>query len=314
VDRARTQLAAGVLGLAVLVGAAAPLPIRAARWIPPGADMVRALREQPSECLAKPVSPDEAYAVEVGRAAFRTPLVLGGQAARAGLSCENCHSSGRANTQFFFPGVSGKPGTADVTTSVFSSHRGDGIDNPKPIPDLSGPRDRLKISRDPRSPELKTFIRGLVTEEFDGAEPPPQVLAGLVAYVRALTPAACPKQPVQKVRMESVMDDARRAVRAADGALSRKDGATATLMLASARTQLGLIYERYTVPGLERERAALTAADLDLRAAQDAIRSGRDAATRLALWQGEADRLTVRLAKREDRSLFDPGRLAATAR
>lgn len=312
-DRSRTRLIwTGLLWVAALAsaGAATQLPIRAARWVAPGADRVRALSETPSECLSPPATPDQAYAVEIGRAAFKTPLVLGGQASRAGIACENCHSGGRTNPQFFFPGVSGKPGTVDVTTSVFSSHRGDGIDNPKVIPDLSGPRARLKISRDPR--ELKSFIHGLVTREFDGAEPPPAVLAGLAAYVGALSPAACPKQAVRPVRMEGLMDDASRAIAAADAALMRKDGPTALVMIASARTQLGLIDERYAGPGLDRERAALTQADLDLRAAQDAIRGGgQDAAARLALWQTRAKALTAQLARRENRSLFDPARLAA---
>ena len=167
-------------------------PIRAARWIAPGADKARLLSEKPSECLAKAQTPELAYQVEIGRAAFNTPLLLGGQASRAGLQCESCHRGGRTNPQFFFPHVSGKPGTADVTTSVFSSHRGDGIDNPKPIPDLSGPRALLKVSRDPKKPDLRNFIHGLVTQEFDGAEPPPAVMDGLAAYVRSLTPEACP--------------------------------------------------------------------------------------------------------------------------
>lgn len=81
----------------------------------------------------------------------------GGQAARAGLSFESCHRSGRPHPQFLFPGASGAPGTADVTASLFSSHRGNGRDDPVPIPDLSGPRARLA-----------PFIHGLVTQEFDG--------------------------------------------------------------------------------------------------------------------------------------------------
>ena len=315
-DRFRSRLIAVLVGFAALAGAgaAAPLGIRAARWVPPGVDPVQALGSKPSECLARPATPEDAYFVEVGRAAFRTPLVLGGQASRAGLTCETCHSGGRTNPSFFFPGVSGKPGTVDVTTSVFSSHRGDGIDNPKPIPDLSGPRDRLKISRNPRNPDLKTFIHGLVTEEFDGAEPPPAVLTGLVAYVRALDPSDCPQNLRQAVRMESVMDDAVRAVRAANLALARKDSPTALLMIASARSQLGLIDERYAVPGLERDRDALAAADLDLRAVQDAVRDGRkDAVTRLLVWPAQAAALTVRLAKHQDRSLFDPVVLSKAA-
>nr|QQZ49991.1 hypothetical protein JKL49_25640 [Phenylobacterium glaciei] len=70
----------------------------------------------------------------------------GGQAARAGVACETCHRSGRSNPDFLFPGVSGPPGSADVTSSLFSSHRGDGIDDPVPIPDLSGPRAGLKVA------------------------------------------------------------------------------------------------------------------------------------------------------------------------
>ena len=316
-DRLRSRLILGLLGLVALAGAGANAPpgIRAARWVPPGVDLVRALGSKPSECLARPATPDDTYFVEVGRAAFRTPLVLGGQASRAGLTCETCHSGGRTNPSFFFPGVSGKPGTVDVTTSVFSSHRGDGIDNPKPIPDLSGPRDRLKISRNPGNPDLKTFIHGLVTEEFDGAEPPPAVLTGLAAYVRALDPSACPKNPRQSVRLESVMDDGLRAVRVAALALARNDKPTALLMIASARSQLGLIDERYAVPGLERDRDALAAADLDLRAVQDTIRNGgKDAATRLLVWQAQAPTLTAMLARHESRSLFDPLVLAKAAR
>jgi hypothetical protein len=290
---------------------AATLPIRSARWIAPGADKAKLLSEKPSECLAGAQTPDLAYQVEVGRAAFNTPLLLGGQASRAGLQCESCHRGGRANPQFFFPHVSGKPGTADVTTSVFSSHRGDRIDNPKPIPDLSGPRELLKVSRDPKKSDLRNFIHGLVTEEFDGAEPPPTVMDGLAAYVRSLRPDACPSNPTAPIRMESVMADATRAMHAAEAAAVRKDGATAILMVASARTQLGLIYERYQAPALAGERALLRDADLDLASIQNDLRKGdATAAMRLALWPGQAATLTAKLQANEDKSLFDPRQLA----
>ncbi len=293
-------------------GAATNLPIRAARWITPGADVARLLSEKPSECLAKPSSREDAYLVKVGRAAFNTPLLLGGQASRAGLQCESCHRGGRTNPQFFFPHVSGRPGTADVTTSVFSSHRGDGIDNPKPIPDLSGPRAALKISRDPKNPDLRNFIHGLVTQEFDGAEPPAAVMDGLAAYVRALTPQACPQNPVQPIRMEGVMADAIRAATAAGAALGHRDGPTAVLMLSSARSQLGLIYERYQAPGLAADRAALHSADLDLASLQDGIRAGSlDVVVKLAIWTAQAEFLTRRLKPEEEVSLFNPAKLAA---
>jgi hypothetical protein len=163
------------------------------RWLAPGADPVAALGWQPSECLPamRGGSPEAAQAVYVGRVAFRSPLLLGGQAARAGISCETCHRNGRDNPGFLFPGASGAPGTADVTSSLFSSHRGNGVDDPRPIPDLGGPRAALKVDHDPASRALETFIRGLITEEFDGRPPTAAVLTGLAAYVRALDPAAC---------------------------------------------------------------------------------------------------------------------------
>src|SRR5262249_24097126 len=160
-----------------------------------------------------------------------------------------------------FPGLSGAPGTADVTTALFSAHRDDGIDNPKPIPDLSGPKTVLKVAQD-QPGGLEHFIHGQVTAEFDGAEPPPAVLKGLAAYVRALSPAACPTPALRPLRASDYVADARRAVRAANLALAHHDTAAAVLMIQGARWRLGLIDERYDAPGSADVRAALEAADL----------------------------------------------------
>jgi hypothetical protein len=286
--------------------------IHAARWLAPGADRVVALGSIRTECLGPAHDPEQAYLIEVGRAAFRTPLLLGGQAARAGLACESCHQGGRSNPDFFFPGLSGAPGTADVTSSLFSTHRDDGLDNPKPIPDLSGAKDRLKVSQDPADPALRSFIHGLITEEFDGAEPPAQVLAGVAAYVRALSPAACPAQPRQALRAQDFVMNAQRAARAAGLALGRKDPTTAVFLVGAARTQLGLISERFDQPGSDRARAALRSADLDLQAARAAIRAGDShAGERLAVWLAETPSWTREVEAQADQSLFNPARLAA---
>ena len=125
-----------------------------------------------------PADPAERARIEVGRAAFRTPLLLGGQAARLGLSCESCHANGRGNPAFRFPGLSGAPGTADVTAPLMSARRGDEVFDPRPIPDLAAPG---KVARVRGDPALGAFVRGLIVEEFDGREPPPAVLDGLVA-------------------------------------------------------------------------------------------------------------------------------------
>src|SRR5687768_90851 len=71
----------------------------------------------------------------------------------------------RGNPDFLFPGLSGAVGTADVTSSIMSSHRGDGTINPKPIPDLAGPPAERIVSRAAESRALESFIRGLIVEE-----------------------------------------------------------------------------------------------------------------------------------------------------
>src|SRR5215210_5068995 len=166
-----------LIGSGLLLAADRPPPLRLseARWLAAGASPESLLRE-PGECVAWPASPRLNDSVRIGRAAFRAPLLFGGQAARAGLSCASCHRNGRDNPDFHFPGISGAPGTADVTASLLSSHRGDGKFNPKPIPDLAGDPAKRIVSREPVKRDLERFIRGLIVEEFDGPEPPTAVL------------------------------------------------------------------------------------------------------------------------------------------
>ena len=284
------------------------------RWLAPGADAAVVLTHRPTECLVKPTDAETAYLVELGRAAFRTPLLLGGQAARAGIDCETCHRGGRNNPDFDFPGISGAPGTADVTTSVLSSHRGDGIDNPKPIPNLSGPKSALKVSQAPSSPALESFIDGIVTQEFDGDEPPPAVLKGLAAYVRALSPGACPTAATEPVTAAGALADARRTLQVANAALDHDDGASAALMVESARSQLGDIDERYASPALAPQRARLERAAADLGAAEaDARRGGAAAETDLAIWLADEPTWSRALAAAPG-SLYDARTLARAGR
>lgn len=313
-DRYGRAVTALTLATAALLLAAADTSgvasLRASRWMAEDADPVRVLGTVEAECLG-PVAPDQTYWVAVGRAAFRTPLLLGGQAARAGIACDTCHQGGRANPDFLFPGLSGGSGTADVTTALFSSHRDDGIDNPKPIPDLAAPKARLKVPQDPASPQLPAFIHGQITEEFNGPEPPAAVLRGLAAYVRALGPEACPAQERRPLRVTDYEEDARRAVETALAALDHHDPATAALMLAAARGRLGLIHERYDQPDAARSRAYLATADTDLAAALERVRAGdADAAERLALWLIRARAGQAVLAADEAGSLFSAPRLA----
>jgi hypothetical protein len=292
------------LPFALLLGGATDrldLPLREARWLAQDA-LYQGLIREPPECFARPSDPAERRKAAIGRVAFRTPLLLGGQAARAGLSCASCHRNGRGNPDFLFPGLSGPPGTADVTASLMSSHRGDGRFNPKPIPDLGGPRSALKMSRNPGDRSLETFIRGLVVEEFDGPEPSAAVLAGLAAYVRALRPEACAHGD-ERIGLASRLA---LAGEAAELALAEK-GETQRLLFAAARSQLGAIDERFTIAGGEPARAVLRDADREL----GALRSGRGDARR---WHRRWPAWKRRLLQLEPNSLFDERRLRSTLR
>ena len=308
----RRRKAALFLSLAAAValtaGAANRPALRAARWLAP-AQRMHALAFQPTECLARSDDPGLARRIAIGRAAFRTPLLLGGQAARAGLTCNGCHRNGRGNPDFHFPGLSGAPGTADVTSSLMSSHRGDGIDNPRPIPDLSGPRSALKIARDPPQRTLEAFIHGLVTEEFDGPEPTPATLDGLASYVRALSPASCPAVSEQPLRLDTYLDDAREGAQAALYALDANDRPTARLMLASARTALGMIDERYASAERRADRDVLWAQDRELAGLQSLVDAGGDPRGRIGAWIAAMPRWSNILRRDEPHSLFDAGRL-----
>jgi hypothetical protein len=292
------------LPIALLLGASADvpeLPLREARWLAPAA-LYRGLTREPPECFARPDDPAERRRAEIGRIAFQAPLLLGGQAARAGLSCASCHRNGRGNPDFLFPGLSAAPGTADVTASLMSSHRGDGRFNPRPIPDLGGPGAKLKVPRDPAGRKLESFIRGLVVEEFDGPEPSAAVLDGLAAYVRALRPEACGRAK-GRISLASRLALVDRAV----GLALDESGETRRLLLAAARSQLGAIDERFAISGGEPARTILREADREI----GALRSGRsDSRAWRRHWPGWQSKL-LRL---ERNSLFDPGRLRSALR
>lgn len=295
---ARALIAAAAL---LLCGASVPVqfPLRDALWLQTN-DLAADLTRQPPECLSLPSEPAQRRSAEIGRLAFRDPLLLGGQAARVGLSCSTCHKNGRSNAHFQFPGLSGDPGTADVTNSLMSSHRGDGIFNPKPIPDLAGDPAKLKVSRDPRKKDLPTFIHGLITQEFDGSEPPRAVLDGLADYVRSLSPRACHGADGE-IRLSSMLDDVDTAVRLAEQSYAAGDKDTGRFLVGAARSTLGKIDERFELPGEDASRAVLRDAAADLKAIElaDEVSPGAFREWRRS-WPDRARRLRAA----EGKSLF----------
>lgn len=276
----------------------APPAFEQLRWTAPGAARTL-LSEQPATCLAA-----NNDMVRSGRALFGTPTLLGGQAAKAGLSCASCHINGRDNPHFLLAGVSAAPGTADVTNSFFSAARGNGLFDPVLIPDLARPG---KVARDPEARALEAFIRNLIVEEFGGQEPTPAMLAALAAYVRAVR--SCPGEPKVARRLGDQLAAIADGAAGAQLMIGRGDRQGARLSIAAMRHQLGLVAERYAGPGFARDRAALLAGSRQLQAIGDIADVGQ---MRLAIdrWTlGFETGLAQRLRRAEARSLYDPTHL-----
>ena len=291
----RSRAFAALLTLAA-VSAAAPLPIREANWIAPEARL-EALTSEPGRCSKTAL--EDVQAVTTGEVAFRTPFLLGGQAARTGMSCASCHRNGRGNPHFVFPGISGAPGTADVTASILSSHRGDGAFNPKSIPNLAADPPKVLPG------EIRSFIRGLIIEEFDGAEPPPRVLDGLVAYIGRLKASRC-GDAARAITLELSLRHVAVALAMAVKAYEAKDAATARLMTLAARSELGRIDERFPGEQFITARAKLDVHDKMLRENLRLLGSGHGAEHGLHEALLIPGLIRKELAALEPRSLYNP--------
>lgn len=284
--------------------AAQTAPISEAAWLSPEADLVSFLTTAPAECLARPDEKDARYSVDIGRVAFRSPFLLGGQAARGRLSCSACHVNGRSNSDFYVEGLSSAPGTADVTSSLFSAVRDDGSLNAKPIPDLT---DRAARAADAHG--VDAFITSAIVDEFQGKRPPREVVDGLVAYVSSLRSSAC-DDDVVRLTPRRDMRHVSRALAVADAALLRGDDAVADFALLSAQGELGRIAERY--PNSPSARADLEALARMIGGTRGILPAApKGARVRIGEAEFEALRLSFELNRARSASLYDPG--AATA-
>jgi hypothetical protein len=295
----------GVSALAAISSPAFP----ELKWTAPGVEY-EALASAPVVDMAfldpDSFTPDNARQ-RAGEALFNTPTLLGGQAAKAGLSCASCHINGRDNPHFFLTGVSDKPGSADVTNSFFSAARGNGRFDPVPIPDLARPG---KIARDADKAGLEPFIRALIVDEFGGNEPSSATLQALAVYVRALRMPA----PYRQQRFaRSPMDQTLLVKYGADAALwmiAQKDRAGTLLALAAMRHQLELLHERYAGPALSSERQLLLNASRELQRI-GGIEQWSAMETALGKWSAGFDRIEAQLQQKAGQSLYDTERLAA---
>jgi hypothetical protein len=281
------------------------LDISEARWLAPGADQAQALAFSPGECLRGEGDKDERFLVEAGRVAFRTPLLLGGHAARNGLSCNSCHRDGHDNADFFLEGLSSRPGSADVTSSLFSKSREDGVFNPVVIPTLVGAGDKDSFGTMAPQPSLHAFISSAVGDEFQGEPPPSTILAGLVAYIGHLDATACDKS-TKRMTVRGSIKDVERALRAASEALVRRDHATAGFLLLAAQRTLLPVNERFAGDALQADRQAIEALARDLAAVRAIVSDApEEALSQLDGVQGKLDNLSDRLHRHRRQSLYD---------
>lgn len=281
----------------VFTGAAAPtaLLLREQAWTAPGETLAYDLTHAPGECLAA----TRAIETEIGRALFRSPALIGGPAARAGLSCNACHSNGRVNARFLLPELTDRAGHADVTSEWASHVRGDGISNPLPIPDLAA------VSHAPgfghqREPSMEVFVRSVIEDEFQGPSPPAQAFDSVIAYLRALRSDPC-VEGMTRLTLRDAAEDVRRAVAAAEMA----DAPTASLLLLAGQDAIGRIVERLPARRFARDRSTYEALARELGALRDADNMSAALETALPGWRARFDAAAARTARRERFSYFN---------
>lgn len=242
--------------LAVLSACATSLPILTEpdlpelKWFPVSADRASALTRQPIACLRPAQTGAIEAQIKLGELAFNSPALLGGQAEKKGLSCGSCHRNGRGNPLFQLDAVSGEPGTADVTSGLFSKVRADNTFNPLPIPDLALPDGQDQIDRRDR-PALATFVRGQIEEEFSGDRPPPAVLDALLTYLQHIDAKVSPCTPeaLETLNWQDAWQDAQLAMTQLETAAeAAQDPQLKHFYKRTARLSLGRLHDRYSAP------------------------------------------------------------------
>ncbi len=161
--------------------ASARLPIR----LPPGADVNKQI-PRPRQILgmaARGVDEGETNLIALGDTAFDSSHIFGEPAKSLGINCNTCHNKGSTNPNFFIPGLSQRPGGFDVTNSFFAGHANNGVFDRIDIPDLRGIRFTAPYGRNGRFASLREFVRNVIVHEFNGPEPDPTLLDGLIAYM-----------------------------------------------------------------------------------------------------------------------------------
>ena len=266
-------------------------------WLSDKADVVKALSQQPSECL----NPDAPQIATIGRIAFESPALLGGQAAKMELSCSSCHLFGRGNPDFFIQAISTKAGTADITHSFFSSKGGDNTVTAVTIPDLA---DRSQTAIDDRtSNEFRNKLAQLVETEFDGQPASKPVLDGLQAYLANIDLKYCQTDATTTVSLEQ---DWQRVMEAVDALSNYTDYETNVFLVRAARKRLEKIYLRFRASDDYKAEGQLIKLSRKLERLSLRNIKVEAQAKKVSLWLELAKDLYTRLKASEAKSLYNP--------
>ena len=214
----RRALAATVLAVAAWLAAGFVADLAQARPIttregvlPPGTDLNEEILDQPTELFAfEQAGGKRSYQFNLGDMLFSSPAIFGGVARAAGISCNTCHQQGAGNARLFVPGLSGRPGTFDVSGALFNPKTDNGVFDPVTPPSLRGVRHLAPYGHDGRFASLRDFVRNVIVNEFAGAEPSPQVLDALITYVKEIAFLPNPKLAASGRLSGKASDAARR--------------------------------------------------------------------------------------------------------
>jgi cytochrome c peroxidase len=159
----------------------AKLPVR----LPPGHNINKQI-PRPRQILgiaARGVDESETPLIALGDMAFDSAYIYGEPMRSLQMSCNTCHNKSITNPDFTIPGLSSRPGGMDVSSNFFAPHANNGIFDPLDIPDLRGIRFTAPYGRNGRFGSLREFVRNVIVNEFNGDEPDPMLLDGLIAYM-----------------------------------------------------------------------------------------------------------------------------------
>lgn len=216
------------------------------QWLPSGSVTADDLLTRPREALI--TNSQSQFLVGLGRLAFRSPEILGGNARRAGLSCNACHTNGHRNQNFFIAGLSNKPGHIDVTHTFWNLQAEDHRSNPLEIPSLRGVKAKSHFGHDRRTTSLKEFTQKVITGEFAGKEPAPLLLEALVSYEENLQTLRAGETPTFTLTLEDDLADLSHYLETLKQSLPRKDGALTDLIARMVRGELAKLWERFHLP------------------------------------------------------------------